>query len=29
VPPVTLRVERDDLETHFLRLIGAEGSSGR
>jgi ABC-2 type transport system ATP-binding protein len=24
VPPVTLRVERDDLETHFLRLIGAQ-----
>jgi ABC-2 type transport system ATP-binding protein len=24
VPPVTLHVERDDLETHFLRLIGAE-----
>jgi len=29
VPPVTLRVERDDLETHFLRLISAEGSGGR
>jgi len=29
VPPVTLRVERDDLETHFLRLISAEGSRGR
>jgi ABC-2 type transport system ATP-binding protein len=29
VPPITLRVERDDLETHFLRLISAEGSSGR
>jgi ABC-2 type transport system ATP-binding protein len=24
VPPVTLHVERDDLETYFLRLIGAE-----
>jgi ABC-2 type transport system ATP-binding protein len=29
VPPVTLRVERDDLETHFLRLISSEGSGGR
>jgi ABC-2 type transport system ATP-binding protein len=29
VPPVTLRVERDDLERHFLRLISGEGSGGR
>jgi ABC-2 type transport system ATP-binding protein len=29
VPPVTLRVERDDLETHFLRLIGAEEDGRR
>jgi ABC-2 type transport system ATP-binding protein len=23
-PPITLKVEQDDLETHFLRLVGAE-----
>jgi ABC-2 type transport system ATP-binding protein len=28
VPPVTLRVERDDLERHFLRLIRAEDGGG-
>lgn len=29
VPPITLRVERDDLETHFLRLIRAEEDGRR
>jgi ABC-2 type transport system ATP-binding protein len=29
MPPVTLRVERDDLERHFLQLISAERSGGR
>jgi ABC-2 type transport system ATP-binding protein len=29
VPPVALRVEADDLETHFLRLISAEQDGGR
>lgn len=29
VPPITLRVERDDLEAHFLRLIKAEEAGRR
>ncbi len=29
VPPIRLSVEREDLETHFLRLVGAGGGGGR
>jgi ABC-2 type transport system ATP-binding protein len=28
-PPITLKVEQDDLETHFLQLIRAEEEGGR
>jgi ABC-2 type transport system ATP-binding protein len=29
VPPTRLSVEQEDLETHFLRLVGAESGGGR